>query len=68
MLSSLKAKEIATIKSIEDKIRDASLKGDFKISLSELSDDAKNILILNGYTISTISSENITRYDINWDI
>lgn len=67
MLSSLKAKEIATIKIIEDKIRDAALKGDLQISLGELSNDAKTILINNGYDITTITSWDVTRYDISWN-
>lgn len=67
MLHSSKAKEIATIKVIEDKIRDAALKGSFQISLGELSNDAEVILRDNGYSIAKITSNGICRYDISWD-
>lgn len=69
MLNSLKANEIATIKAIEDKIRDAAIKGGFQISLSELTNNAKTILLENGYDIVTITSGEgeVTRYDVSWN-
>lgn len=66
MFNSSKARETATIKLIEDQIRDASLKGEFEISVKELSDDAKDILIEAGYTIVTVTGE-YARYDICWN-
>lgn len=67
MLSSIKAKELATIKAIEDKIRDAALKGSFQISVDNLSKDAEIILRENGYGISVLTSNGLCRYDISWD-
>lgn len=67
MLHSSKAKEIATIKVIEDRIRDAALKGDFQTSMVELSDDAKNILMDNGYDVHLVNdSPCVKHYDIFW--
>jgi len=67
MLHSSKAKEIATIKVIEDKIRDAALKGSFQISIGELSSDAETILRDNGYSITRLASNGLFRYDIDWN-
>ena len=67
MLSSNKAKEIATIKVIEDRIRDAALKGEFQTSMVELSNDAKQILMDNGYDIHAVNENTDVRYyNIFW--
>ena len=67
MLNSLKAKEISTIKIIEDRIMEAALKGDLQISLSEISKDAERILVKAGYTISTFTQGESYSYEISWD-
>ena len=67
MLNSSKAKEIATIKEIDDMIMEAALRGDLQISLSELSKGAERILIKAGYRISTFTQGETFRYEVSWD-
>jgi len=68
MLSSGKANEIAIIGLIENKIKEAVFKGEFKISIGgDLSENAKQILIESGYSIAKLSSNGICRYDISWE-
>lgn len=67
MLNSSKAKEIASIRAIEDMIRDAALKGNYRISVSGLSDDAKRILLDNGYDIIINIDGEKMEYVISWD-
>lgn len=69
MLSSSKAKEIAIIKEIDDMIMEAALKGNYTINVLDLSYDAKEILINNGYDVVTITNDwgKPIRYKIKWD-
>ena len=67
MLHSSKAKEIASVNDIDQKIYSAALKGEFRISLGELSKDAEDILRNNGYSVTKLTSDNKCRYDISWD-